>query len=173
MNTRPDRSDSRMDLYRSPGYLVHDVGRLWGKRFDQRARALGLTRAQCKALAHLARNEGINQAGLADLLEVEPITLVRLLDRMEEAGWIERRPDPADRRARRLFLGEKAKPVFAAIWRLAEATRAEALAGLSATEQARLIDLLLRIHGNLSSLAPLAGDPGESESRPRKAASAR
>jgi DNA-binding MarR family transcriptional regulator len=171
MNTPGDR----MDLYRSPGYLVHDVGRLWGKRFDQRARGLGLSRAQCKALAHLARSEGINQAGLADLLEVEPMTLVRLLDRMEEAGWIERRPDPADRRARRLFLGEKAKPVFEAIWQLAEATRAESLAGLSATEQALLIDLLLRIHGNLSSLAPLAGDPrgGEGESRPRKAASAR
>ena len=144
-----------MDPYRSPGYLVHDVGRLWGKRFDQRARALGLTRAQCKALVHLARNEGINQAGLADLLEIKPTTLLRQIDRMEEEGWIERRPDPADRRARQLYLGEKAKPVIDAIMQLAEETRAEALAGLSTAEQEHLIDTLRHIHANLSNLEPL------------------
>ena len=64
----------------------------------------------------IARNEGINQAGLADLLEIRPMTLVRQIDRMEEAGWIERRPDPADRRARRLYLTAKARPVLGRIW---------------------------------------------------------
>jgi DNA-binding MarR family transcriptional regulator len=150
MNIRPT-----IDLDRSPGYLIHTVGRLWGKRFDQRARAYGLTRAQCKALAHLARNEGINQIGLAELLEVEPMTLVRLLDRMEENGWIERRPDPGDRRARRLFLGEKAKPVLDTTMQLADETRAEALAGFSQRDQDLLIDMLRRVHGNLANVAPI------------------
>ena len=138
------------DLSCSPGHLIHDVARLWGKRFDQRARAFGLTRAQCKALAHLARNEGINQSGLAELLEVEPMSLVRLLDRMEEAGWIERRSDPADRRARRLFLGEKARPILDTTYRLADEIRAEALAGLTKAEQERLIDMLKIVHASLA-----------------------
>jgi DNA-binding MarR family transcriptional regulator len=147
-----------MDLDRSPGYLIHTVTRLWGKRFDQRARALGLTRAQCKALAHLSRNEGINQIGLAELLEVEPMTLVRLIDRMEENGWIERRPDPADRRARRLYLGEKARPVLDTTMRLSEETRMEALKGFSERQQELLIDMLQRVRGNLTSLEPVLED---------------
>jgi len=100
-----------MDLDRSFGFLVHDVARLFGRRFNQRALLfLGLTRAQCKVLGYLARNEGINQAGLADLLEIKPMTLVRQIDRMEEDGWIERRPQPGDRRARRLVLTDKVRP---------------------------------------------------------------
>jgi len=85
-----------VELERSFGFLVNDVARLFGRRFDHNGRRLGLTRAQCRTLGYLARNEGINQAGLADLLEIRPMTLVRQIDRMEEAGWIERRPDPAD-----------------------------------------------------------------------------
>src|SRR5713101_9085060 len=105
-----------MDLDRSFGFLVHDVARLFGRRFNQRALLfLGLTRAQCKVLGYLARNEGINQAGLADLLEIKPMTLVRQIDRMEQQGWIARRPDPADRRARLLYLAERARPILARI----------------------------------------------------------
>ena len=76
-----------VDLERSFGFLVHDVARLFGRRFDRNGRRLGLTRAQCRTLGYLARNEGINQAGLADLLEIRPMTLVRQIDRMQEAGW--------------------------------------------------------------------------------------
>jgi hypothetical protein len=85
-----------LDLERSFGFLVNDVARLFGRRFDHNGRRLGLTRAQCRTLGYLARNEGINQAGMAELLEIRPMTLVRQIDRMEEAGWIERRPDPAE-----------------------------------------------------------------------------
>src|SRR5579871_1458206 len=106
---------------RTVGFLVHDVARLWGKRFDQRARSLGLNRAQCKLLGYLVRNEGIHQSGLAELLEVEPITMVRLLDRMQEAGWVERRADPADRRVYRLYLAAKAKPIFSAVQEIGRA----------------------------------------------------
>ena len=117
-----------MDLDRSFGFLVHDVARLFGRRFNQRALLfLGLTRAQCKVLGYLARNEGINQAGLADLLEIKPMTLVRQIDRMEEDGWIERQPQPGDRRARRLVLTDKARPILARILDLSNEIRAEVL----------------------------------------------
>lgn len=139
-----------MDLEQSFGFLVHDVARLFGRRFNQRALLfLGLTRAQCKVLGYLARNEGINQAGLADLLEIKPMTLVRQIDRMEEDGWIARRPDPGDRRAYRLVLTEKARPLLASILDLSTAVRAEAFAGLSKEEGKQLIDLLRRVHANL------------------------
>jgi DNA-binding MarR family transcriptional regulator len=144
-----------MDLDRSFGFLVHDVARLFGRRFNQRALLiLGLTRAQCKVLGYLARNEGINQAGLADLLEIKPMTLVRQIDRMEEDGWIERRPDPGDRRARRLVLTEKARPILARILDLSTEVRNEAFAGLSEVEGRHLLSLLGRVHGNLSERVP-------------------
>ena len=144
-----------MDLDRSFSFLVHDVARLFGRRFNQRALLfLGLTRAQCKVLGYLARNEGINQAGLADLLEIKPMTLVRQIDRMEEDGWIERRLDPADRRARRLVLTEKAQLILARILDLSNEIRTEAFAGLSEADGRYLIDLLGRVHGNLSERVP-------------------
>jgi MarR family transcriptional regulator, transcriptional regulator for hemolysin len=144
-----------MDLDRSFGFLVHDVARLFGRRFNQRALLfLGLTRAQCKVLGYLARNEGINQAGLADLLEIKPMTLVRQIDRMEEDGWIERRPDPGDRRARRLVLTAKARPTLNRILDISTEVRTEAFAGLSEADEQHLIDLLGRVHGNLSQRVP-------------------
>jgi MarR family transcriptional regulator, transcriptional regulator for hemolysin len=92
----------------SLGFLIADTARLLRKRFDQRAREVGLTRAQWQVLAYLAMNEGINQVGLADILEIEPITLSRHLERMEEAGLVIRKPDPKDKRARILLLSEQA-----------------------------------------------------------------
>jgi MarR family transcriptional regulator, transcriptional regulator for hemolysin len=144
-----------LDLDRSFGFLVHDVARLFGRRFSHNGGRLGLTRAQCRTLSYLARHEGINQAGLADLLEIRPMTLVRQIDRMQEAGWIERRPDPADRRARRLYLTAKARPILGRIWSVANATRDEALAPLSAAEAEQLIELLRRVHSTLSERVPL------------------
>ena len=143
-----------MDLERSFGFLVNDVARLFGRRFDHNGRRLGLTRAQCRTLGYIARNEGINQAGLADLLEIRPMTLVRQIDRMEDAGWIERRPHPADRRARRLFLTAKARPILGRIWDVANETRDEALARLKPAEAEQLIELLKRVHATLSERVP-------------------
>src|ERR1700674_4515928 len=134
-----------VDLERSFGFLVNDVARLFGRRFDQNGRRLGLTRAQCRTLGYLTRYEGINQDRLADLLKIRPMTLVRQIDRMEEAGWIERRPDPADRRARRLFLTAKARPILGRIWNVANETRDEALALLSPPQAETVIDLLHRV----------------------------
>ena len=142
-----------MDLDRSFGFLVHDVAPLYGRRFDRNGRRLELTRAQCRTLGYLARNEGINQAGLADLLEIRPMTLVRQIDRMQEAGWIERRPDPADRRARRLFLTDKSRPILGRIWDVASETQDQVLAALSPDESEQLIELLRRVHGSLADRA--------------------
>lgn len=135
---------------RSFGFLLHDVARLLRKRYEQRARPLGLTRAQWQVLAHLQRQEGINQSGLAELLELEPITVGRLIDRMEEAGLVERRADPGDRRAHRLFLTERARPILERGRALGDAVRNEAFAGFPDPEREKLIDLLLHVRGNLS-----------------------
>ena len=139
------------NLDRSFGFLVHDVARLLRKRFDQRARSLGLTRAQWSLLAHLARNEGINQSALAEILEVEPITVVRLADRLEAAGWIERRPHPRDRRLRLLYLTDKAVPVFGRMREIGAEVREEALSGLSGAAREQLVEALLVIKANLSA----------------------
>lgn len=156
------------DLDRSFGFLINEVARLFGRHFDHNGqrRRLGLTRAQCRILGYLARNEGINQAGLAELLEIRPMTLVRQIDRMEDTGWIERRSDPDDRRARRLFLTEKGSRVLSRIWDVSSETRDEALARLSPTDADRLIDLLRRVQATLSDRVPVPTETEERSLRP-------
>jgi MarR family transcriptional regulator, transcriptional regulator for hemolysin len=161
----------RHELDSSFGFLLHDIARLMRKRFDQRARNLNLTRAQWQVLAHLARHEGINQAGLAEILEIEPITLGRLIDRMAESGWVERRPHPSDRRARQLYLTAQAEPVFARMRALADEAREEALAGLLQDDRERLTATLIEIRNNLSDRNP-AGD-GVSAEKPKLAMGSR
>jgi MarR family transcriptional regulator for hemolysin len=140
-----------MDRYQNFGFLLKDVSRLYTRRFEDRAHALALTLPQCKALAYLAKNEGVSQKRLAELIDVDPMSLVRILDRMQADGWVERRSDPEDRRARSLCLTEKAKPLVQEIWRLAAETRAETLHGLAEEEREALMSLLERIHANLHS----------------------
>ena len=126
------------------------------RRFEERAQALSLTLPQCRALLYLENNEGVSQKRLSELTELDPMTLVRILDRMEADGWVQRRFDPADRRAHTLWLTPKSKPVLDHIAHVIAETRAETLHGLPNEDRARLIELLERVHGNLSSLAPLA-----------------
>lgn len=95
--------------------LLHDVARIMRTRFDQWARTYGLTRAQGIILTRLERQPGLSQNALASICEVEPITVGRLVDRLEARGLLERRPDPQDRRIRRLHLSPAAAPVLAAI----------------------------------------------------------
>jgi MarR family transcriptional regulator, transcriptional regulator for hemolysin len=137
------------DQHPTLGFLLHEVARLLRKRFEQRAGHLGLTRSQWQAIAYLAKNEGINQAGLAEMLEIEPITLVRILDRLAERGLIERRQHPTDRRTWQLFLKEAARPLLVAMQPLGEATRAEALNGLSDGDRDRLFQTLTLMKSNL------------------------
>lgn len=140
------------DTEQNFGFLLHDTARLLRRSFDRRAQHLGFTRAQWSVIAHLRRAEGINQAGLAERMEIEPITLVRLLDRLEDAGLVERRPDPADRRARRLYLTAAAEPVLTRMRAIGHALKAEALSDLTEAERAQLIEMLQRIKERLVAL---------------------
>lgn len=144
-----------MDQHQNFGFLLHDVTRLYKRRFEQRSMQLGLTLPQCKTLSLLARHEGISQRQLADLAEIDAMGIVRILDRMEEDGWVERRADPQDRRARRLALTAGAKPILDEVSRIAADTRSEVLLGLSVDQRDQLVSLLERVHANEQALKPL------------------
>ena len=131
------------------GFLLHDVARLLRKRFEQRAKCLGLTRSQWQTLAYLANNEGIHQGGLAEILEIEPITLVRILDKLSERGLIERRQHPTDRRIWLLYMREEAHPILAEMREIGDVTRAEALQGASPEQREALFNILSEMKTNL------------------------
>lgn len=133
------------------GFLVSDVMRLLRRSFDRRARHLGLTLAQWRTLVHLSRNEGINQSMLAEILEIQPITLTRLIDKLEQQGVVERRNDPDDRRAQCLFLTEAAAPVIEKLSEVAEETRELTLRGLPAAERKQILKGLQTMRDNLMS----------------------
>ena len=139
------------------GFLIHDAARLLRRRFEQHARDSGLTRSQWQVLATLRRNEGIHQSGLADLLEIEPITLGRIVDKLQDLGLVERRPHPTDRRVWQLALTPNAKPKIEALQVYGETTRAEALEGLSASDIKRLMSTLQVMRANLSNASALPG----------------
>jgi DNA-binding MarR family transcriptional regulator len=150
-----------MDLERGLGFLLNDVSRLMRQRFDERARRLGLTRAQWRVLGHLRRYEGINQGALAELLEVETVTLGRHIDRLEDAGWVERRRDPSDRRVWRLHLAEKSRPMIDRLTDLSTEVREFALTGLSKLDRDHLIESLLAMKDNLAAMNHKTGPGGE------------
>jgi len=149
------------DRLRNFGFLLRELSRRYVHHFEVSARSLSLTLPQCKVLVRLAKNEGVSQVRLAELAEVDAMTMVRILDRMEADGLLERRPDPADRRARCLYLTAKAKPLLEQIWRLSDATRAEVFAGIGKQERDVFINVLERLHENLSRLE---GKPSHRES---------
>lgn len=120
-------------------FLVHDVARLLKTYADQKARQYGMTRAQWAVLVRLQRTEGLKQSELAEILDLQPISLTRLLDRLCANGLIERRPDPDDRRANRLFLTPAAKPVVEGLGRLGEALMTTVLEGIDD----KTVDLML------------------------------
>ena len=124
-----------------------------------RTRGSGPTRSQWQVLAYLAKNEGINQSGLADLLEIEPITLCRIVDKLQTLGLIERHPDPSDRRAWLLRLTPAARPKLSQLRRLGEVTRGEALAGVPEADTDRLLRTLQALKANLTDAcdSPVAG----------------
>ena len=133
------------------GFLLHDVARLLRRRFEQNARDLGLTRSQWQVLAYLAQNEGIRQSALADILDIEPITLVRLLDKLESLGLVERRAHPHDRRVWLLHLTDKARPALEQMRRIGALTREEALSGIAEGDRERLMRTLAAMKENLAA----------------------
>ena len=143
-----------MNTYREFGFILKEVSRLFTRRFEERARSLDLTLPQCKVLVYLAKNEGVSQAKLAELTEVEPMSLVRILDHMEEEGLLERRASPSDRRARSLFLKAKAKPIQESVWSISDTLRGEAFAGVSAHDAACFITVFEQIRVNITGMEP-------------------
>lgn len=132
------------------GFLIHDSARVLRKRFEAKGSAYGLSAAQWRLMVVLVKEEGVAQARLAELLEIEPISVSRLLDRMEEGGWIERRPDASDRRVRMIFPTDKSRQAFAAIKSVAGEVYDAALAGLTDDEKRVLVKALGAIITNLA-----------------------
>ena len=132
------------------GFLVADISRLMRRAYRQRQQRSALTVAQARTLVHVARREGVRQVDLAETLEVQPITLARLIDQLARAGLVERRPDPTDRRAYRVHLTRAAVPHLSAIEEVAASIRADALRGLDAREATLVINALQKIHANLA-----------------------
>jgi len=143
---------SRTDPRESLGYLVADLGRLFGRVFDRRVAHLGLTRVQWRALKRLSLTQGVTQVELADQLDLEPIAVGRVIDRLQKAGFVERRADPADRRVWRLYLLPQSARVTGEVESVSQAVRKEAMAGIGATELATALAVLARVHDNLSRL---------------------
>ena len=136
-------------------YLLSDSARLLRRAFDARVRALGMTSRQARLLLILHVTEGENQGYYAELLEVEPISLTRMVDRMEEAGLIERRRDPADRRAWRLFLTDRSRCVIDQVRDSLTGLEDEMLAGLEPQQREALGQMLESIRENFSNHRPL------------------
>lgn len=132
------------------GFLLADVSRLLRRDFDRRVRSLELTQAQWRAIAHLSREDGINQSALAERLEVKPITLARLIDRMEVAGWVAREADPEDRRASLVFLTTKAQPILEKLQAHADEALTDLMAGVPRSARKELEKALARMKRNLS-----------------------
>ena len=132
------------------GFLIADVSRLLRRSFDERARSIGVTRPQWRMLTMLKRHEGSNQGQLAELMDVEPITLCRMVDRLEEAGLVERRANPADRRAWQLYVTSKGSALTAELVPIGQNLFDDALEGLSADECVALEAALDRVRANLS-----------------------
>ena len=135
----------RENLDRNFGFLLHDVSRLMRTVFDRRGRDLGLTRSQWWVLTMLYAKEGVTQSELADFMDLEKPTLGRLLDRMQEKHWIERRPDSLDRRVNRLYLTEKVQEIMRALRKTAADVRKDALGDLAELDRENFIDTLIKI----------------------------
>lgn len=133
-------------------FLLNDVARLLRTYADHRAAQFGITRAQWAVLVRVDRAEGLNQSELAETLDLQPITLTRLLDKLCDSGLIERRPDPDDRRAKRLYLMPSARPLLEQLRVLGEETMDGTLAGLERGSVEGMIAKLSLVKENLRRL---------------------
>ncbi len=139
------------------GWLTADTARLLRTVFARRLKDVGLTRAQWLALTRINRRPGMSQSEMADMMEIEKAPAGRIVDRLEEKGWVERRAEPSDRRVKRIYVTDLGARLHAAISPLADATVRDALAGLTAAEQQRLVTLMSKVKAQLTLLA--ASDP--------------
>ena len=152
----------KLDFSQRFGFIVNEVGRLYGRQFDQLSRVeLGLSRAQCRLIGQVAYNEtgrAPTQAELAQNLDLTPMAVATLVDRMEAAGWISRRPSETDRRANAIALQPRAEAAMDKAIAVSDRVQDAALAGFSAAERKQLVAMLQRVRANLQADLPAAGD---------------
>ena len=132
-------------------FVISDVARLYRRRFDERTRSFGITGPQMRAVIAIMRFPGINQGALADRLDVEPITTCRMVDRLEQAGLVERRRDPQDRRAWQLFLTDAAEPIAENLQAIGQTVLNESLDGVAPGDRDAIMTILGSIRDNLTS----------------------
>ena len=140
---------ARITPNREFAFTLVDVARLLRTYADQMAAQFGITRAQWAVIVRIDRHEGLKQSELAEILDLQPITLTRLLDRLCDGGLIERRADPSDRRANRLFLTPAARPLLQRLAGLSEELMSTALAGVDRSAVATMLSDLSVVKGNL------------------------
>jgi MarR family transcriptional regulator for hemolysin len=151
-------------INREFGFILNDVARLLRTYADYKAAQFGITRAQWAVLVRLERSEGLNQTELADMLDLQPITLTRLLDKLSDSSLIERRPDPGDRRAKRLFLTPAARPLLKRLAELGAESKTSTLAGIEHDGIEKMVSQLALVKENLRRLiqqrhaGPVAGE---------------
>ncbi len=150
-------------VQRDFAFLINDVARMLRTYADHKARQLGMTRAQWAVLFRLERVEGLKQSELAELLDIQPITLTRLIDRLCDSGLIERRNDPADRRAKRLFLTPAARPVIDQLNDLTNDLMATILAGIDRSQVENMVAQLAIAKENLRTAIQNRGEEAELE----------
>ena len=134
------------------GFLIHDVSRMRRKAFDQLMKPLGVTRAQWWVLAHLTRQDGMMQTQLADILDVGKASLGTLIERLETSGWIERRTDPTDKRAKRIYLSRNAQPLLEKMIASERTFNEQLLQGLTGDDRKNLVQLLSTIKQSLAQM---------------------
>jgi MarR family transcriptional regulator for hemolysin len=138
-----------MPIKREIAFMIKDVSRMLGTYADQQGRVLGISRAQWTVLVRLERTEGLKQSELAEILDLQPISLTRLLDRLDENGLIERRADPNDRRVNRLYLKPAARPLLEQLAVLSESLMATVLEGIDPESMERMLRDLRQVKDNL------------------------
>ena len=148
-------------INREVAFTIMDVARLLKTFADQQARQYGMTRAQWAVLVRLDRSEGLKQSELAELLDLQPISLTRLLDRLADNGLIERRADPNDRRANRLYLKPAAKPLLGRLSELSADMMETVLEGLDAKSVDRMLKELVMLKNNLRRAISANAHPQE------------
>lgn len=133
-------------------FLIHDVSRMRRSAYDHYMKPLGITRAQWWVLAHLSRHDGMMQTQLADVLEVGKASLGDVIESLESGGWVSRRPDPTDKRAKRVYLSKSAQGLIKRMTQLEVEFNQRVLAELPPDEQATLFKLLLKVKQSISRI---------------------
>ena len=147
-----DPDSPNFDKEKSIGFLVHEVARLFRRRFEDEARTHNVTLPQWRALIEIHKNEGISQVSLAGCIDTDPMTMSGILDRLEKRGLVERYPDPNDSRAKLARLTDEGSALVRTARQLGRELYENALAGLNQAERDRLSAGLILIRNNLNNM---------------------